>query len=176
MKKSTIVFSIILIFCSVFIILFGDNFSVENKKDKQNVKLNFKERKKYISEGCKIKKLNKFDGFYELDTKGIEFKTVFDSSSIYKLHEKPFINSSSIHHIFIKKHKNDSLIELDITLDSENVEKYAKLTENNIGKMIFFVIDGFILANPTVNCKIENGTFYLSIERKLFQKLFKVIN
>ncbi len=61
-------------------------------------------------------------------------------------------------------------------LKAENVQKWADATESRIGKRIGFVFNDSVIMAPTVNCRIESGSFSISSEDKaLVLKIYNSI-
>ena len=61
-------------------------------------------------------------------------------------------------------------------LNAENVQKWADATESRIGKRIGFVFNDSVIMAPTVNCRIESGSFSISSEDKaLVLKIYNSI-
>lgn len=48
---------------------------------------------------------------------------------------------------------------------------WAEATEKSIGKHIAFLFNGVILTAPLVNCRIENGNFFITTEQDYDMKL-----
>ena len=53
-------------------------------------------------------------------------------------------------------------------LKVDKVQKWADATENRIGKRIGFVFNDSVIMAPTVNCRIESGSFTISSPDKAF--------
>ncbi len=51
-------------------------------------------------------------------------------------------------------------------LKADKVKKWADVTENRIGKMIGFVLNDSVIMAPTVNCRIESGSFTINSSDK----------
>ena len=47
-------------------------------------------------------------------------------------------------------------------LKADKVQKWADATENRIGKRIGFVFNDSVIMAPTVNCRIESGSFTIN--------------
>lgn len=47
-------------------------------------------------------------------------------------------------------------------LKADKVKKWADATENRIGKRIGFVFNDSVIMAPTVNCRIESGSFTIN--------------
>ena len=47
-------------------------------------------------------------------------------------------------------------------LKADKVQKLADSTENRIGKRIGFVFNDSVIMAPTVNCRIESGSFTIN--------------
>lgn len=61
-------------------------------------------------------------------------------------------------------------------LKAEKVQKWADATESRIGKRIGFVFDDSVIMAPTVNCRIESGSFSINSEDKaLVLKIYNSI-
>ncbi|MDE5839571.1 MAG: hypothetical protein K2H49_01490 [Muribaculaceae bacterium] len=58
-------------------------------------------------------------------------------------------------------------------LKKDKIKKFADATENRIGKRIGFVYKDSVITAPTVNCRIESGTFQInSKDRNLILEIF----
>lgn len=53
-------------------------------------------------------------------------------------------------------------------LKVDKVQKWTDATENRIGKRIGFVFNDSVIMAPTVNCRIESGSFTISSPDKAF--------
>lgn len=51
-------------------------------------------------------------------------------------------------------------------LKVDKVQKWADATENRIGKRISFVFNDSVIMAPTVNCRIESGSFTINSQDK----------
>lgn len=61
-------------------------------------------------------------------------------------------------------------------LKPEKIKKWADATEERIGKRIGFVYHDSVVMAPTVNCRIESGTFSINSEdRNLIIEIYKSI-
>lgn len=61
-------------------------------------------------------------------------------------------------------------------LKPEKIRKWADATEERIGKRIGFVYHDSVVMAPTVNCRIESGTFSINSEdRNLIIEIYKSI-
>ena len=47
-------------------------------------------------------------------------------------------------------------------LKAEMIQKWADATESRIGKRIGFVFNDSVITAPTVNCRIESGSFSIN--------------
>ena len=62
-------------------------------------------------------------------------------------------------------------------LKEDKIQKWADATESRIGKRIGFVFKDSVIMAPTVNCRIESGTFTInSNDRKLILEIFDSLN
>lgn len=53
-------------------------------------------------------------------------------------------------------------------LKVDKVQKWADATENRIRKRIGFVFNDSVIMAPTVNCRIESGSFTMTARTKLW--------
>lgn len=61
-------------------------------------------------------------------------------------------------------------------LKAEKVQKWADATESRIGKRIGFVFNDSVIMAPTVNCRIESGSFSInSPDQALVIKIYNSI-
>ena len=64
------------------------------------------------------------------------------------------------------KYKQDGILydyqEISIVLDKDYIDKWARMTRNNIGKNLAIVMDGKVLVSPIVNAEIPNGRLTIS--------------
>lgn len=61
-------------------------------------------------------------------------------------------------------------------LKAGKVKKWADATENRIGKRIGFVFNDSVIMAPTVNCRIESGSFTLnSPDKVLMSKIYNTL-
>lgn len=62
-------------------------------------------------------------------------------------------------------------------LKVDRVQKWADATENRIGKRIGFVFNDSVIMAPTVNCRIEGGSFtIISPDKALIIGIYKSLN
>lgn len=62
-------------------------------------------------------------------------------------------------------------------LKVDKVQKWADATENRIGKRIGFVFNDSVIMAPTVNCRIESGSFTInSPDKALIIEIYKSLN
>lgn len=62
-------------------------------------------------------------------------------------------------------------------LESGKDSVWAKATEDRIGKRIGFVFNDSVIMAPTVNCRIESGSFSInSPDKKLILEIYRSIN
>lgn len=61
-------------------------------------------------------------------------------------------------------------------LKADKVRKWADATENRIGKRIGFVFNDSVIMAPTVNCRIESGSFTInSPDKTLMIKIYNTL-
>lgn len=61
-------------------------------------------------------------------------------------------------------------------LTAGKVKKWADATENRIGKRIGFVFEDSVIMAPTVNCRIESGSFTInSHDKVLMSKIYNTL-
>ena len=53
-------------------------------------------------------------------------------------------------------------VNVSMRMNSEGAKKWKKLTENNIGRQVAIVLDGYVYSFPTVNDVIPNGSSSIS--------------
>ena len=62
-------------------------------------------------------------------------------------------------------------------LKEDKIQKWAEATESRIGKRIGFIFKDSVIMAPTVNCRIESGSFTInSNDRKLIFEIFNTLN
>ena len=62
-------------------------------------------------------------------------------------------------------------------LKVDKVQKWADATENRIGKRIGFVFNDSVIMAPTVNCRIESGSFTIHRpDKALIIEIYKSLN
>lgn len=62
-------------------------------------------------------------------------------------------------------------------LKVDKVQKWADASENRIGKRIGFVFNDSVIMAPTVNCRIESGSFTInSPDKALIIGIYKSLN
>lgn len=62
-------------------------------------------------------------------------------------------------------------------LKANKVPVWAKVTEGRIGKRIGFVFKDSVVMAPTINCRIESGTFTInSDDRNLILEIYNSLN
>ncbi|MDG1850295.1 MAG: protein translocase subunit SecDF [Flavobacteriales bacterium] len=54
------------------------------------------------------------------------------------------------------------LVNVSMRMNAEGAKKWKKLTENNIGRQVAIVLDGYVYSFPTVNDVIPNGSSSIS--------------
>ena len=61
-------------------------------------------------------------------------------------------------------------------LRASKVKKWADATENRIGKRIGFVFNDSVIMAPTINCRIESGSFTInSPDKVLMSKIYNTL-
>lgn len=66
---------------------------------------------------------------------------------------------------------------IECKLKAEKVQKWADATESRIGKRIGFVFNDSVIMAPTVNCRIESGSFTInSPDKALIIEIYKSLN
>lgn len=62
-------------------------------------------------------------------------------------------------------------------LKVDKVQKWADATGKRIGKRIGFVFNDSVIMAPTVNCRIESGSFTInSLDKVLILEIYKSLN
>lgn len=58
-------------------------------------------------------------------------------------------------------------------LKSDKIDKWADATEKRIGKRIVFLFKDSVITAPTVNCRIESGSFSInSADKELISEIY----
>jgi len=61
-------------------------------------------------------------------------------------------------------------------LKADKVQKWADATENRMGKRIGFVFNDSVIMSPTVNCRIESGSFtIISPDKALIIEMYNTL-
>ena len=106
-------------------------------------------------------KVYKYNGIYQTENNGKEFKLKSDSTQVFKADTIGFISIQRFKEVSIS-FDYDNHPTLAVKLDELGKEKFTRLTENNIGKPFAFIINDKLYTAPMVNAKIPNGTFVIS--------------
>lgn len=62
-------------------------------------------------------------------------------------------------------------------LKADKLQKWADATESRIGKRIGFVFKDSVIMSPTINCRIESGSFTINSEdRNLILEIYNSLN
>ena len=111
-------------------------------------------------------------GIFELDSKGDFYRELGDSTNFYKLPIKESIGINEFESLTLDKGYciEEKCIEFKLT--ETGTELYAALTKKNIGKQVFYVIDGVIILKLTVAGVIDNGMGQFPINGKYFDSFF----
>lgn len=61
-------------------------------------------------------------------------------------------------------------------LKTGKVKKWADATENRIGKRIGFVFNDSVIMAPTINCRIDSGSFTINgPDKVLMSKIYNTL-
>ena len=123
-----------------------------------------------------INNLNELDGIYTSTKKGIEFRSIDTDNTSYILHSTPHIPAQSFAMLSVSEiqdYKPDILIGVLVTLNENGADKFATLTERNIGNRIHLVINKTVLSSPIINDRIASGQILFYIPKKKFERYFK---
>jgi len=123
-----------------------------------------------------IRNVSNNDGFYEAakNDNGVKTSLYTDSNQIYLINKTPSITASYFEPIYLIDEPSlpENEVLFVIYFSPEGADKFAEITDSNIGERIFLVIDGKIISNPIVNARIDGGSFGTVINKEQFNKLF----
>ena len=123
-----------------------------------------------------INNLNDLDGIYASTKKGIEYKSIDTDNRSYILYSAPEIPTHSFAMLSVSEiqdYKPDILIGIRITLNENGADKFAALTERNIGKRLHLVINKTVLSSPIINDRIASGQVLFFVPKKKFNRYFR---
>ena len=128
--------------------------------------------------------------FLNIDDKDYKRKLITDHSSprAFILPLKHFGGNYSLAIVSLKKEAALSIEDIakavpsangiELRLSYKGARKFAKLTKDNVGKMIAFVINGEIWSMPRVNAPITGGVALIGgiRNKEIIEKTCKLIN
>jgi len=114
-----------------------------------------------------------FNGIYKVTDNGTLFSLVNDTVSL-RVDTVPLVSASEFNSVKKKYDKVINQFELLITLNENAAENFAKITEENIGKQLAFIIDDKLLTAPIVQKKITGGKLSVTgLDKKLVTEIEK---
>jgi preprotein translocase subunit SecD len=122
-----------------------------------------------------INNLNDLDRIYASTKKGIEYKSIDTDNPSYILYSAPEIPAHSFAMLSVSEiqdYKPDILIGVRITLNENGADKFAALTERNIGKRLHLVINKTVLSSTIINDRIASGQVLFFVPKKKFDRYF----
>jgi len=69
----------------------------------------------------------------------------------------PIISGNNIERADVVFDPNTNLSKVSVTIDEEGKNKFAEFTKNNIGEILYIVLDENIVSGPSINQEIPNG-------------------
>lgn len=111
-----------------------------------------------------ISKENKLGGIYEADENRKEF-VFFDRDSIVKLNTDTYISFQEFENLLYGKDD----FEIDtfyIVMTEDGTKKLSQLSQKNINKSLYFVVDTKIAASPVLIQPIESGNMAMSLSNE----------
>lgn len=79
-----------------------------------------------------------------------------------KIEGKAFVTTKDFAEVSIDTVSFSGMAVIDGRLKAERIQKWADVTESRIGKRIGFVFNDSVIMAPTVNCRIESGSFTIN--------------
>lgn len=81
----------------------------------------------------------------------------FYKNPYYDDNESPIISGNNIERADVVFDPNTNSPQVSVTFDEEGKNKFAEFTKNNIGEILYIVLDGNIVSGPSINQEIPNG-------------------
>ena len=86
---------------------------------------------------------------------------------------KAFVTTKDFAEVFLDTVSFPDMAIIEGRLKAEKIQKWAEATESRIGKRIGFVFNDSVIMAPTVNCRIESGSFTInSPDKALMLKIY----
>ena len=81
---------------------------------------------------------------------------------VNKIEGKAFVTTKDFAEVFLDTVSFPDMAIIEGRLKAEKIQKWAEATESRIGKRIGFVFNDSVIMAPTVNCRIESGSFTIN--------------
>lgn len=84
------------------------------------------------------------------------------SDEVVSLEEEAFVGSSDVREVHLESRPDDSR-HIVIYLDTEGAARLAEVTAAHIGRRLAIVVDGRVVAAPTIRTAIAEGEAHLTV-------------
>ena len=81
----------------------------------------------------------------------------FYKNPYYDDTEPSIVSGNNIERADVVFDPNTNLPQVSLTFDEDGRKKFAEFTKNNIGEILYIVLDGNIVSGPSINQEIPNG-------------------
>ena len=94
-----------------------------------------------------------------------------------KIERKAIVTTEDFDVVILDTVSYPDMAVMEGKLKVDKVQKWADATEKRIGKRIGFVFNDSVIMAPTVNCRIESGSFTInSLDKVLILEIYKSLN
>lgn len=94
-----------------------------------------------------------------------------------KIERKAIVTTEDFDVVILDTVSYPDMAVIEGKLKVDKVQKWADATEKRIGKRIGFVFNDSVIMAPTVNCRIESGSFTInSLDKVLILEIYKSLN
>jgi preprotein translocase subunit SecD len=122
---------------------------------------------------CYIRNPQPTDGIYEKGASGLNVVDSNDHNDTLTLNHNTFLDARSFYRIKIGAVHQDGKVELIIYLNREGADDFADLTESNTGSKLYYLVDGMLVYSVNIGAQIMDGSTFMVVSKKQFDKLFK---
>lgn len=94
-----------------------------------------------------------------------------------KIERKAIVTTEDFDVVILDTVSYPDMAVMEGKLKVDKVQKWADATGKRIGKRIGFVFNDSVIMAPTVNCRIESGSFTInSLDKVLILEIYKSLN
>lgn len=94
-----------------------------------------------------------------------------------KIERKAIVTTEDFDVVILDTVSYPDMAVIEGKLKVDKVQKWADATGKRIGKRIGFVFNDSVIMAPTVNCRIESGSFTInSLDKVLILEIYKSLN